>query len=121
LSVEPLESLRYLPWLHKDGWLVTSSTPYVNITNYPEIEDILKEIKKIKNHIIIDAETIAEQVGTKRASNMVMLGAASPFIDIPFEAFENGIRKIFGRKGDDVVDINLAALRAGREFSGRNR
>ncbi|OFX22971.1 MAG: indolepyruvate oxidoreductase [Bacteroidetes bacterium GWA2_31_9b] len=121
LSVEPMESLRYLPFLSKDGWLVTNSTPFINITNYPNIEDVLTEIKKIKNHIIIDADKIAEEFGSKRSSNIVMLGAASPFFNIPFESFEEGIRKIFARKGDDVIETNLKALRAGRDYTEKNR
>jgi len=121
LSVEPMESLRYLPFLSKDGWLVTNSTPFININNYPNIEDVLTEVKKIKNHIIIDADKIAEEFGSKRSSNIVMLGAASPFFNIPFESFEEGIRKIFARKGDDVIETNLKALRAGREYTEKNR
>ncbi|MBN2683276.1 MAG: indolepyruvate oxidoreductase subunit beta [Bacteroidales bacterium] len=121
LSVEPMESLRYLPYLHETGWLVTNITPFVNINNYPEIDAVMTEIKKIRNHIAINADAIAEEIGSKRSSNIVMLGAASPFIDIPFEKFEIGIRQIFGRKGEEVVKANLAALRAGREFSQKNR
>ena len=121
LSVEPMESLRYLPFLSKDGWLVTNATPFINITNYPNIEDVLTEIKKFKNHILIDADKIAEEIGSKRSSNIVMLGAASPFFNIPFESFEEGIRKIFDRKGEDIIQINLKALRAGREFTEKNR
>ncbi|MGE0088131.1 MAG: indolepyruvate oxidoreductase subunit beta [Bacteroidales bacterium] len=121
LSVEPMESLRYLPFLSKDGWLVTNSTPFINITNYPKIEDLLTEIRKFKNHILIDADKIAEEFGSKKSSNIVMLGAASPFFNIPFESFEEGIRKIFGRKGDDIIETNLKALRAGREFTEKNR
>lgn len=121
ISVEPMESLRYLPFLSKDGWLVTNSTPFININNYPNIEDVLTEIKKVKNHIIINADKIAEEFGSKRSSNIVMLGAASPFFNIPFESFEEGIRKIFARKGDDVIETNLKALRAGREYTEKNR
>jgi indolepyruvate ferredoxin oxidoreductase, beta subunit len=121
LSVEPMESLRYLPFLSKDGWLVTNATPFINITNYPAIEEVLAEVKKFKNHILIDADKIAEEIGSKRSSNIVMLGAASPFFSIPFASFEEGIRKIFGRKGEDVIETNLKALRAGREFTEKNR
>jgi indolepyruvate ferredoxin oxidoreductase beta subunit len=121
LSVEPMEALRYLPYLSKDGWLVTNTTPFNNITNYPEIDEILKEIKKLPNHIALDADAIAKEAGSSRSSNIVMLGAASPFIDIPFEELEDGIRQLFARKGDDVVEVNLKALRAGREFSENNK
>ena len=76
-----------------------------------------KEIKKIKNHIIVDADRIAKETGSARSGNIVILGAASPFIDMPYESLEAGIRKLFGRKGDDVVDSNLKALKAGRECS----
>ncbi|HCY00988.1 MAG TPA: indolepyruvate oxidoreductase subunit beta [Bacteroidales bacterium] len=121
LSVEPMESLRYLPFLSKDGWLVTNTTPFNNIPDYPETEDIMKEIKKIPNHIALDADSIAKEAGSSRALNIVMLGAASPFIDIEFSKLEDGVRQLFGSKGDDIVEVNLKALRAGREFTEKNR
>lgn len=121
LSVEPMESLRYLPYLNKDGWLVTNTTPYVNIPDYPELEEVLAEIKKQKNFVAIDADKIASEIGSKRSSNIVMLGAATPFFNISFESFEEGIRQIFGRKGEDIVNVNLEALRAGRDFAEKNR
>ena len=117
ISVEPMESLRYLPWLSKDGWLVTNSNPFINIPDYPSIDEIIKEVKKIKNHIIIDADTIAKEAGSSRSGNIVILGAASPFIDMPYESLEDAIRKLFGRKGEDVVEANLKAIKAGRECS----
>lgn len=121
LSVEPMESLRYLPFLKKGGWLVTNTTPFININNYPEVEEILAEIKKQEKYIALDADTIASEFGSKRSSNIVMLGAATPFFDISFESFEEGIRQIFGRKGEDIVNVNLQALRAGRDFTEKNR
>jgi indolepyruvate ferredoxin oxidoreductase beta subunit len=117
ISVEPMESLRYLPWLSENGWLVTNSTPFINIPDYPSIDAILKEIKNIKNHIIIDADGIAKASGSARSGNIVILGAASPFIDMPFESLENAVRKLFAKKGDKIVDDNLKALNAGRESS----
>jgi indolepyruvate ferredoxin oxidoreductase beta subunit len=119
ISVEPMESLRYLPWLSVNGWLVTNSNPFNNIPDYPPIEEIIKEIGKIENHVIIDADDIAKATGSIRSVNMVMLGASSPYIDIPYLSIENAIRTLFGRKGEKVVEMNLKALRAGRDFTER--
>jgi len=117
ISVEPMESLRYLPWLSQSGWLVTNSNPFINIPDYPEISDILDEIRKVKNHLIIDADNIAKEAGIARAGNMVILGAASAFIDMPFGSLENAIRKLFGKKGEEIVNGNLKALNTGRKIS----
>ena len=121
ISVEPMESLRYLPWLSSKGWLVTNTTPFVNIPDYPEIDLLMKEIEKIPHHIAINADEIARQVKSPRSSNIVMLGAASPFLDIPYESLQNGIKKIFGRKGEKIVQLNIDALKAGREYSETHR
>lgn len=121
LSVEPMESLRYLPFLSEKGYLVTNITPFVNIPNYPELEKVLAEIRRHPRYIAIDADVIAKEVGSVRASNMVMLGAATPFIDIEFSRIEDGIRTIFERKGEAVVNLNLEALHRGRKFAEENR
>lgn len=121
ISVEPMESLRYIPWLTREGWLITNTVPFINISNYPDITEIMKEVVNFKNHIALDAEEIARKLGSARAANIVMLGAASPFIDIPIIRLENGIKTLFGRKGEEIININLKALQAGREFTENNR
>ena len=117
LAVEPMEALRYIAYLSQEGWIITNSNPYVNIPDYPDIEKIYAEIRKYPNHIILDADQMASDLGTKKASNMVILGAATPFLDIPYNCFEDGIRDVFSRKGEDVVKLNLDALRTGRAVS----
>ncbi len=117
ISVEPMESLRYVSMLAEDGWLITNSTPHVNITNYPELDDILKEIRAMPQHIIIDAEEIAKDLGNKRAANMVILGAALPFIGMETKIFHDAVRTIFGRKGEEIVKLNIDALRAGYDYA----
>ncbi len=117
LSVEPLESLRFISYLKPDGWIITNSKPFKNIPEYPDIEEIYEEIRKIKNYIIIDADAIAKDLKSIRSSNIVMLGAATPFIEVNFESLKKALKTIFGGKGQDVVDKNIAALEKGREFA----
>ena len=113
LSVEPLESLRYLPFLKKDGWLVTNSSTYKNIGNYPEKDQLVKEIEKIPHHLLVEAGDIAREAGSLKAANMVMLGAAAPFIQVSAENLEKAIRELFARKGEKVVEVNLKAFSEG--------
>lgn len=118
LSVEPMEALRYLPYLKPGGYVVTNSTPFVNIPDYPDTEELMNTLSALPHKVILDADHLAkEKAGNIRASNFVMLGAASPFIDIPFGYLEEGIRAIFARKGESIIDMNLKALYAGREFA----
>ena len=119
ISLEPMESLRYLPYLKEDGWLVTNSQPFVNIPNYPDMEKVNEELNKLPHKVILDVEAIAKEVATARAANIVMLGAAAPFIGIEFNKIEDGIRRIFGRKGEEVVEMNLKALKAGYDVAQR--
>jgi indolepyruvate ferredoxin oxidoreductase, beta subunit len=121
ISVEPMESLRYLPWLSDTGWVVTNSNPFINIPDYPPLEEITSEIKKIKNNVIIDADSIAKDSGSLKSVNMVILGAASPFIELQYSSLENAVRKLFGRKSEEIVNMNLRALKAGRDFSEKQR
>jgi indolepyruvate ferredoxin oxidoreductase beta subunit len=117
ISVEPMEALRYLPYLSANGWLITNQNPVTNIPDYPEPDQLNQAIKNSPNYIALDADKMAFEAGSKRSGNMVVLGAATPFIDIPYSSFEKGIQKIFGRKGENIVNINLEALRKGREYS----
>ena len=114
LSLEPMEALRYLPYLSKDGWIVTNSAPFINIPNYPETEQIMAELNKIPNKIILDVDRIAKENGSSRTANMVLLGAATPFLNIEYDKIADGIRFILERKGNDIVEMNLKALAAGR-------
>ncbi len=121
LSVEPMESLRYLPYLSAEGYVVTNTTPFLNIVDYPDIQIIMDRIRSLPHAVAIDAEAIAREIGQIKVSNMVMLGAATPFIDVPLESIEKGIREIFNRKGEKMVELNLKALYAGRDFAIANR
>ena len=117
ISVEPMESLRYLPLLSPDGWLITNTKPFINIPDYPKLEDLMAEIEHFANHIALDADEIAKSLGSARSVNMVILGAASPFLEIGYNELQEAIRRIFARKGEEVIKLNLDALQAGRDFA----
>jgi indolepyruvate ferredoxin oxidoreductase beta subunit len=116
ISLEPMEALRYLHYLKKDGWIVTNSKPFENIPNYPEYDKLMKEYDKIPHKIILDVEQIAKDLGSPRSSNVVLLGAAAAYLNIEFSKLENGIKSIFSKKGEEVVEMNLKALRAGAKI-----
>jgi len=121
ISIEPMESLRYVNMLHKEtGWLVTSMNPFNNISDYPELEEVLNDIWKLPHYVTIDAEKVAKELGSIRAANIVVLGAASPYLDIEFEQLETAIKNVFAIKGEDMVKLNLRALRAGRDYAKKS-
>lgn len=113
ISLEPMESLRYLPYLSQSGWIVTNTVPFINIPNYPEESAILEELKSMKNVIMLDVDAIAKDAGNPRGANIVLLGACSHLLGIDPEKFVEGIRRIFARKGEEVVEANIKAFRAG--------
>lgn len=117
VSLEPMESLRYVQWLKPEGWIVTSTAPFVNIPNYPDMSVIEEELKSWPNAVAFDMDEVAKEVATVRSSNMVLLGAAAPFIDLEVEKIEDGIRTVFGAKGEKIVNSNIAAFRAGLEYT----
>ncbi|MCR5454848.1 MAG: indolepyruvate oxidoreductase subunit beta [Bacteroidales bacterium] len=114
ISMEPMESLRYLPYLHKDGWVVTSSKPFVNIPNYPEDSALQAELNALPHISQLDIEAIAKEVAIPKAANMVLLGMAAPYIEIvSVEQLREAIRTVFARKGEQIVETNLKAFDAG--------
>ena len=117
LSVEPMEALRYLPYLKKDGYVITNIVPFNNIPDYPEMDSLMDRINQLPNKIALDADSIAKDIGNARASNIVMLGAAAPFLGLSIEDLEGGIKSLFGRKGEEIVELNIKALRAGYDFT----
>lgn len=120
ISLEPMESLRYLPYLNKEGWLVTNSQSFINIPNYPDLEKVKAELDKLPHKVVLDVEAIAKEAGSMRAANIVMLGAATPFLGIEYEKIEDGVRSIFARKGEEIVAMNLKALKAGYELAQKH-
>ena len=115
ISMEPMEALRYLPFLNENGWIITSSAPFVNIPNYPEMDVIKGDLAKVKNVIVIDIEQLAKDNGVPRSANVILLGAAQKALGIEYDKLEAAIRRVFGRKGEAIVDANIKALAIGRQ------
>lgn len=115
LSNEPLEGLRYLEYLAQDGTLVSSTDPMLNIPEYPKLDPLLQTIRELPRSILVDDKTIARRAGSLRATNMVMVGAASRLLPVKPETIEQFIQKRFSGKGERVVETNIKAFRAGRE------
>ncbi|MDV7187117.1 indolepyruvate oxidoreductase subunit beta [Lutibacter sp. TH_r2] len=117
ISVEPMELLRYLPFLKKKGFLITDSNPFLNITNYPELKDLYAEIQSHPNTILIDAKKIAKDLGNAKATNIVLLGAASSLLPLSKESLKKAIKNLFERKGEKIVTKNLEAFEKGKEIA----
>ena len=114
ISLEPMEALRYLPYLKPDGWIVTSTAPFLNIPNYPDMDAIRAELARLPHVISLDADALAKEVKSPRSANMVLLGAASSVLQgLSKQALEDGIQAVFARKGEAIVETNLAAFQAG--------
>ena len=114
ISMEPMEALRYLPFLNKNGWIITSSAPFVNIPNYPDMETIKADYKKLDHVIMIDIESMAKENNVPRSANVILLGAAQKALSIEYDKLEAAIQRVFARKGEAVVEQNIKALAIGK-------
>ena len=115
LSMEPLESLRYLAYLAPGGAVISASEPVTNIADYPPLEQLHAQVRALPGAVLLDAEKLARQAGSARATNMVIVGAASHRLPLQVASLEQFIEALFKAKGAKVVETNLAAFRAGRE------
>ncbi len=114
LAVEPMEALRQADALAPQGVILANSRPVQNIGDYPDLETILAALRAYPRHVVIDADGMAQEAGSSRAMNMVMLGAISPFIDVPANYMTDVIEATFARKGTEMVAVNFKAFEVGR-------
>ena len=114
LSLEPMEALRYLPYLAKEGWVITSSSPFKNIPNYPEDEALAADLKALPHVVTVDVEKLAHEHAMSKCANVILLGAASRFLNIlSVEQLRGSIARVFGAKGEAVVEMNQRAFDIG--------
>ena len=117
LSVEPMELLRHLPYLKKDGWLITDSKTFKNILDYPKKDSLYKQIMSHPNHIIIKATDVAKELGNSKVANMILLGAASSLIPLSELSLQNAIKTLFKNKSEKIINMNLEAFKAGQNLA----
>ncbi len=115
ISVEPMEALRYIPFLSDTGIIISAMEPFINVPDYPVLDELHLAIKSRNNAKLIDSMAIAREVGNLKANNIIMLGAAAQYTGIELSVFEEGIKYLFGRKGNEIVEGNLKAFRMGVE------
>jgi indolepyruvate ferredoxin oxidoreductase beta subunit len=115
LSMEPIESLRYLEYLKAEGVLITAADAVKNIPNYPDLEGIYDRIRALPSSRLIEAADLAQEAGSVRSTNMVMVGAASRYLPVEAKSLLAAIDELFSRKGDKVVETNRRAFQAGRD------
>jgi indolepyruvate ferredoxin oxidoreductase beta subunit len=115
LSMEPIESLRYLAYIKADGVLVSSTDPVKNIPTYPDPESIYAKIRALPSARLIEAAALARQAGSARSTNMVMVGAASAYLPVEEKSLLAAIDELFSRKGEKIVQVNRKAFQMGRE------
>lgn len=118
LSLEPMEALRYLPYLSKEGWIITSSAPFINIPNYPETEQLMQELNSLPHVVALDVDAIAKENNMPRCGNVILLGAAAVFLKIiDTDELYHSIDRIFRSKGEAVVEMNHRAFKIGYEYA----
>ena len=97
------------------GYLVVCTCPEALAERVADAEALQRELEALPHVVTLDIDALAKAAASPRSANMVLLGAAAPFLGLEAGKFEQGIRAIFARKGDAVVEMNLAAFRAGYE------
>ena len=116
VSFEMLEAARYTEYLKTDGQIVVNTQnidPMPVITGAAEYPTNLQEKIQAANIKIdaIDCLTLAEQAGTSKAVNIVLMGRLSKYMDFPLETWLQAIEKLVKPQ---FLEINKKAFLLGR-------
>ena len=118
ISFELLEAARWLPYLKKDGVVVTSTQSInpmpviMGVKEYPENIAEKIEAKGIKL-MKADALAVAEECGSSKASNVVLIGMFAKHSDIPKEVFLKAVEESVPAK---FKELNIEAFNRGYEL-----
>lgn len=117
LSFEALEAARFLPYLKKGGKIIVNTQqidPMPVVTGnavYPE--DILGQIKSLGVEVIsADALSLAEQAGSVKAVNVVLMGMLAKQTDIEKQVWLDTVKQTVPPK---FLELNLKAFELGYE------
>ena len=114
ISMEPMEAMRYLSYLNKEGWIITSSNTFKNIPNYPEEEQLNEELNSLSNVMTLAIEDVAKENSMPKSANVILLGMAARYIEILTpEQLRESIGRVFASKGAKVVEMNQQAFDLG--------
>lgn len=116
ISFELLEAARCLPYLKKGGHLITSTQqidPMPVITGAAEYPtDLVEKIKaKGADIIAVDALSLAEEAGTAKASNVVLMGVLASHMDYPEELWQKALEQCVPAK---FLELNKKAFELGK-------
>ncbi len=117
VSFEKLEAARYLEYLKPDGRIVTNTQeidPMPVITGAAPYPDQLIEKMRQKgaNVDAMDCLTLANEAGSAKAVNIVLMGKLSNYFDIPLEKWQKAIAECVPEK---FLELNQKAFMLGRE------
>lgn len=117
ISFEKLEAARWVQYLKKDGVIITNTQQIdpmpvvIGATQYPS--DILEELSQKVKVLALDALSLAQQAGSSRAVNIVLMGRLARQLDIPRDKWEQALKSVVKPQ---FVDINLKAFELGYNF-----
>lgn len=115
LAFEQLEAARFLPYLKLGGTLVTNTqriAPMPVVTGaaqYPQ--GILEDVEKLGVRLsAVDALSLAEQAGSAKAVNVVLIGAMAKKMEIKKEVW---LRAIESSVPEKFLELNRNAFELG--------